>query len=88
MQAQAGQRPLLGAGEDWPARLSALLEKRGAHYASFPLIVAAGGAPVEDVAWKTQVKLGAYHVRGMSGLNSAGGYDVRVAPGGRAHAGV
>ncbi|MFZ5912190.1 MAG: 3-dehydroquinate synthase [Chloroflexota bacterium] len=70
----ANKRPLL-AGE-LEAKLSALLARRQAHYASFPLRVDASQTP-ERTAWDIQRLTGRYHLRGM-GI----GYDVLMQAGG------
>jgi shikimate kinase / 3-dehydroquinate synthase len=68
------ERPLL-AGELQP-KLSALLERRQEHYASFPFRVDASRSS-EQVAWEVQRLIGRYHLRGMGA-----GYDVIVQEGG------
>lgn len=75
LQAAAAERPLLAG--DAAARLRELLERRAAHYASFPLQFDSGSLSPEQAAWEIQLALGAFHVRGMGE-----GYDVRVTPGG------
>jgi 3-dehydroquinate synthase len=74
------QRPLL-AGDLRP-RLEGLLAARASHYASFPLRLETDGLTSAEIAWQAQVRLGAFHVRGMGA-----GYDVRVQPGGINHLG-
>jgi len=69
------QRPLLAG--DLRSRLASLLEKRAAHYASFPLQVETDGQTVEEAAWEAQMRLGMFYVSGMGA-----GYDVRVAASG------
>lgn len=68
------ERPLL-AGE-LEARLTALLERRREHYASFSLHVDATQSP-EQIAWNIQRLLGHFYLRGMGA-----GYDVIVREGG------
>jgi len=68
------ERPLL-AGE-MEAKLDTLLERRRAHYASFPQRVDASGSP-EQVSWDIQRKLGRYHLSAMGA-----GYDAVVQEGG------
>ena len=68
------QRPLLVG--DLQEKLSALLERRREHYASFPLRIDATRLP-EDVAWNIQCLVGRYHLRSMGP-----GYDVIVQEGG------
>ncbi len=69
------QRPLLAG--DLRQRLEDLLAVREEHYASFPLRLETDGLTSAEIAWQTQIRLGAFHVRGMGN-----GYDVRVQPGG------
>lgn len=68
------QRPLLAG--DLETSLAALLDKRKAHYASFPLRVDASQAP-EEVTWDIQRKLGRFHLTSMQPP-----YDVIVQAGG------
>jgi shikimate kinase/3-dehydroquinate synthase len=92
------ERPLLTENEGSTpqrARLMALLEARAEHYASFPIQLETSSGSSKDIAWNAQVRLGAFHVHGMSpaaGKDDRGagnparpqleGYDVRVQPGG------
>jgi 3-dehydroquinate synthase len=78
--ADGEERPLL-AGE-LRIRLEELLSARAGHYASFPLRVETNGLSSPEIAWQIQVRLGAYHIRGMGA-----GYDVRVKPGNLANLG-
>ena len=88
------ERPLLvegkGGGPAGP-RLVELLAEREGHYASFENQVDTVGRSPEEIAWEIQIRLGAFHLRGMSksnnGMPEAGndlvrpqpvGYDVRV----------
>jgi 3-dehydroquinate synthase len=64
------KRPLLTG--DLRAKLTALLEKRGEHYASFSLNVHVDGSPIEQNAHKVQIVLGRHH------LSAMGEYDVVV----------
>jgi len=64
------KRPLLAG--DLREKLTALLEKRGEHYASFSLSVHVDGSPVEQNAHRAQVALGRHH------LSAMGEYDVQV----------
>jgi 3-dehydroquinate synthase len=64
------KRPLLTG--DMREKLNALLEKRQAHYASFPLCIHVDGNPIEQNAHKVQVVLGRHH------LSAMGEYDVSV----------
>jgi shikimate kinase / 3-dehydroquinate synthase len=78
------ERPLLtGDAED---KLLALLERRGEHYASFPMQIETDGKSPAEIAWEIQVLLGCYHLRGMASAKHAG-YDVRVQSGGIDHLG-
>jgi len=73
------QRPLLA--EELDAKLSALLEGRRDHYASFALRVDGSQAP-EQVSWNIQRLLGRYHLRSMGT-----GYDVLTQENGIDHIG-
>jgi 3-dehydroquinate synthase len=64
------KRPLLAG--DMREKLTALLEKRREHYASFPVTVHIDGNPSEQNTHKVQVILGRYH------LSAMGEYDVVV----------
>jgi shikimate kinase / 3-dehydroquinate synthase len=78
LQKQAGTRPLLGSREEMLARLTALLEKRADHYASFPLqIDTTSNVSNGDAIQQAQLHLGAFRVTGMGK-----DYDVRVRSGG------
>lgn len=82
-ESASAPRPLLHAGADDAAgRLQSLLQRRAAHYASFPLQLETGGADLETLAWQAQVQLGMFHVSGMGAA-----YDVRVVEGGLASLG-
>lgn len=72
---EADSHPLVSG--DIQERLSALMEKRAAHYRTFETRVATDGLSAEDVAWYIQVTLGRFHVRGMGQP-----YDVYVQSGG------
>jgi len=75
LQSAGEQRPLLQG--DASVRLRALLERRSAHYASFPMQLDTTGILLEDLAWRAQVLLGLFCVSGMeTGQSKA--YDVRV----------
>ncbi len=69
------ERPLLAG--DLRARLEDLMAVRSSHYASFPMQIDTGSRTSAEIAWDLQVRLGAFHVRGMGA-----GYDVRVQAGG------
>jgi 3-dehydroquinate synthase len=66
----ANKRPLLAG--DLEIKLSALLEKRREHYASFPMKINVDEKNVEQLARQIQVILGRYH------LSAMGEYDVQV----------
>ena len=74
------ERPLLGG--DLQAHLENLLAVRADHYLDFPCKIQTDGLSSAEIAWAAQVRLGAFHVRGMGA-----GYDVRVQPGGLAFLG-
>jgi shikimate kinase/3-dehydroquinate synthase len=79
LRADSIERPLLtGYAEE---KLGALLERRGAHYASFPIQIDTDGKSPAGVAWEIQVQSGLYHLRGMQNRKHPA-YDVRVQPGG------
>ena len=71
MQAEEGQRPLLNGGLE--TQLVELISQRADHYTSFPMQVETDGLQPGEIAWRIQVRLGAFHVKGMGA-----GYDVRV----------
>jgi shikimate kinase/3-dehydroquinate synthase len=73
------KRPLLTG--DAEERLRAMLERRGAHYASFPVQIDTEGKIPAEVAWRIQVALGMFHLKGMESRKHPA-YDVRVLPGG------
>lgn len=75
LQADSTQRPLLAG--DGSQQLARLLEKRAGHYATFSHLLETNGRDPDEVAWGAQIRLGAFHIRGMGT-----GYDVRVRPGG------
>ncbi len=77
LEQEAHLRPLLGGGQDWRQRLSALLTSRSNHYTSFTNILDTSALSPEDAAWQAMVQLGAFRVGGMKNA-----YDVRVIPGG------
>lgn len=70
LHADTNKRPLLAG--DLESRLSALLEQRREHYASFPLQIHVDGKSVEQIAHQVQILLGRYH------LSAMGEYDVVV----------
>jgi 3-dehydroquinate synthase len=88
------ERPLLVKGKGGkPAgsRLKELLIERDGHYASFENQVDTVGKSPEEIVWEVQIRLGAFHLRGMSKSNNGVpgpknkwtrphpiGYDVRV----------
>lgn len=82
LRSQVGKRPLLEeeAGVDnrqetLVRNLTELIQRRSAHYASFPQIELSGLTP-EEAAWAVQVRLGRFRVSGMGAA-----YDVRVEEG-------
>jgi 3-dehydroquinate synthase len=75
MAAEEGLRPLLVGNT--AERLKRLLRERGEHYHSFPLRLDTTGLAGETLTWQAQLKLGAFHVRGMGPS-----YDVRIETGG------
>jgi 3-dehydroquinate synthase len=74
-QTTAGDRPLIAG--DMQQRLEDLMEKRAAHYASFPLQQRTDLHSLDETVFQAQTQLGAFHITGMGA-----GYDVRVAAGG------
>jgi shikimate kinase/3-dehydroquinate synthase len=98
LKTTAEERPLLTENEGSAperARLMELLAARAGHYASFPIQLETSSGSSKDIAWNAQVRLGAFHVHGMSPVagkddqrvkNLTGpqllGYDVRVQLGG------
>jgi shikimate kinase/3-dehydroquinate synthase len=70
-RASSVERPLIQA--DPHSRLAALMEQRGAHYASFPLQLDTGGTSLDESVLEAQIRLGFFRVSGMGA-----GYDVRV----------
>ena len=66
----SSKRPLLAG--DLREKLTTMLENRGAHYSSFPLIVHVDENPIEQNAHKVQVALGRHH------LSAMGEYEVHV----------
>lgn len=80
LQASSTARPLLGSVWDagsFTGRLDQLLQRREAHYASFPLRLDTGGLSREEAVSAAQVCLGAFQVSGMGSS-----YPVRVQTGG------
>jgi shikimate kinase / 3-dehydroquinate synthase len=65
------ERPLLTG--DLRERLENLLSARASHYEDFPIRLNTDGISSAEIAWQAQVRLGAFHVRGMGA-----GYDVRI----------
>ncbi|MBN8656173.1 MAG: 3-dehydroquinate synthase, partial [Anaerolineae bacterium] len=70
IQHEPGKRPLLAG--DLKNKLTALLEKRKEHYASFSLQHHVDNKPAEQNAHEAQIKLGRHH------LSAMGEYDVMV----------
>jgi shikimate kinase / 3-dehydroquinate synthase len=81
LKSQELVRPLLeeeSVGNDaLPAQLEQLLDRRAAHYSSFPFQLDTAHKSPQSAAWEVQIRLGIFHVKGMGR-----GYDVRVRPGG------
>jgi shikimate kinase len=69
----ANPRPLLQG--DPHQKLQEMLERRGPHYAEFPLQLDTTHLSPAEAAWQAQVLLGMFRVTGMGK-----DYDVRVAP--------
>jgi 3-dehydroquinate synthase len=67
-------RPLLQGNPH--EKLAAMLERRGPHYAEFPLQLDTTHLNPAEAAWQAQIILGMFRVSGMGKE-----YDVRVAPG-------
>jgi 3-dehydroquinate synthase len=93
VHAASNDRPLLtGEGNQASSdRLVNLLAQRESHYASFTDQIDSASKSPEQIAWEIQIRLGAFHLRGMTGSNSRAtsggsestrprplGYDVRV----------
>jgi len=82
LHTQVNKRPTLEEDNGVTSRqevlirnLTELVQRRFAHYASFPQIDVSGMTP-EEAAWAIQISLGRFHVNGI-----AGGYDVMVGEG-------
>jgi len=67
---ESGNRPLLAG--DLREKLSSLLNKRGEHYNSFPMLIHVDGKNAEQNAHQIQVVLGRHH------LSAMGEYDAIV----------
>jgi shikimate kinase/3-dehydroquinate synthase len=82
LSVDSNQRPLLLG--DQTARLAELLSRRAEHYDSFILKLDTTSLAPEQAVWEAQVRLGVFHVKGMSASykRKPDGYDVRVQPGG------
>jgi 3-dehydroquinate synthase len=74
LESDENQRPLLAG--DLEEKLKGLMDRRAAHYQSFPLRIANIDKP-EDKIWDIQRQLGWFHVCGMGA-----GYDVIIQKGG------
>jgi len=75
LQADTGNpRPLLQG--DPHAKLAAMLERRGPHYAGFHYQLDTTRLTPAETAWQAQITLGIFHVAGMGRA-----YDVRVGTG-------
>src|SRR5512145_2086748 len=70
----ANPRPLLQG--DPHKKLQEMLERRGPHYAEFPLQLDTTHLTPAEAAWQAQILIGMFRVTGMGK-----DYDVRVAPG-------
>ena len=70
LQNDAHKRPLLAG--DLRSKLTAYLERRAEHYASFQLNVQVDGKSAEQIAHQIQVIVGRHH------LSAMGAYDVQV----------
>jgi shikimate kinase / 3-dehydroquinate synthase len=70
LKEDAGKRPLLAG--DLHEKLTALLEKRSNHYASFAIQIKLDGMTAEQCAEQIQIGLGRFH------LSAMGEYDVIV----------
>jgi shikimate kinase / 3-dehydroquinate synthase len=81
LETQDHVRPLLEEGNGGQGALQAkieqLLERRAAHYASFPFKLSTANKSPQSAAWEVQIRLGVFHVKGMGN-----GYDVRIRQGG------
>jgi shikimate kinase / 3-dehydroquinate synthase len=81
IESQDLTRPLLEEGDDGKgdlrAKIEQLLNRRAAHYASFPFQLNTANKSPQTAAWEVQIRLGIFHVKGMGE-----GYDVRIRPGG------
>jgi 3-dehydroquinate synthase len=66
----SNERPLLAGNLE--SKLSALLEKRREHYASFPMKIHTDNKSPEQISYEIQTLLGRHH------LSAMGGYDVLV----------
>ena len=89
-EAAQGQRPLL-AGDSPTARarrLQELLATREAHYRSFPLRLRTDRHSPEAALWEAQIRLGRFHLRGMTSPWAPEGYTVAVQPGVRQRVGA
>ncbi len=75
LRADTAGRPLLQG--NLQTRLRALLARRAAHYASFPLGVSTSGKTPAEVAWEVQTILGVFRLQSMGTP-----CDVRLIPGG------
>lgn len=88
------QRPLIGTQDKatFIFKLKKLLAERAMHYASFENQIETDSKSPLEIAWETQVGVGAFYVRGMETSTGKGnlpgaskkrpgppGYDVRVA---------
>lgn len=82
-ESQAGARPLVD-GETPAARrerMNALLERRAAHYSSFPLRLFAADAAPEELAWQASALFGRFQMRSMTSPRAPQGTTVHVRSG-------
>ena len=81
LESQDIVRPLLedesGGSDGLRNQMEQLLERRSAHYASFPFQLNTDQKSPQSAAWEVQIRLGVFNVKGMGK-----GYDVRVRQGG------
>jgi shikimate kinase/3-dehydroquinate synthase len=91
LQDDSIERPLLtsspftgsqqGEGKTAEGKLQALLERRAAHYASFPVQIQTNAKSPTQISWDIKVLLGRFHLQGMASTKHPA-YDVIVQSGG------
>lgn len=81
-ESQTGTRPLVDSESpaERIARMNALLERRAAHYSSFPMRLAADAAP-EELAWQAAALFGRFQMRSMTSPRAPKGTAVHVRAG-------